>query len=92
MEVGKLYIVNRGNQNQSVGLIIKGGTSSVQVFGSQAKPSSLSDMVDLTDSETLGEGSHSFTMLPKFVYFTGTTDSIEPITANLVEAESKDQF
>ena len=35
MEVDKLYIVNRGNQNQSVGLIIKGGTSSVQVFGTQ---------------------------------------------------------
>ena len=77
MEVGVLYRLTRGNQNQSVGLIIKGATASVQVFGSQSKPTSLSDMEDCTDSIILDSGTWTFYMLPEYIYFDGTADSIE---------------
>jgi len=79
MEVDKVYRLKRGNQAQTVGLIIKGETASVQVLGSQAKPSQLTDMEDCTDGAVLDNGSWSFSMLPEYVYFSGTADSIEII-------------
>ena len=77
IETGKLYRLNRGNQNQSVGLVIKGLTASVQVFGSTIKPTQLSDMTDCTDAEILTEGTWSFTMLPEYVSVSGTADRID---------------
>lgn len=77
MEVAKLYRLNRGNQNQNVALVVKGEDASVQVYGSQSRPTQLSDMEDCTDSVILDNGFWPFSMLPEYVYFTGAADSIE---------------
>ena len=77
MVVSKLYRLGRGNQTQKVGLIVKGAAASVQVLGSQAKPSVITDMEDCTDSILLTNGTWAFEMLPEYVYFEGTADSIE---------------
>ena len=77
METGKLYRLKRGNQNQTVGLIVKGAAASVQVYGSQALPAALADMEDCTDGEVLAAGTFSFFTLPEYVYFDGTADSVE---------------
>lgn len=77
MEVEKVYQLNRGNQNQLVGLIIKGATASVQVFGSQSPPAALADMEDCTDSVVMDNGTWTFAMLPEYIYFTGTADDIQ---------------
>lgn len=79
MDVSKLYRLKRGNQSQEVGLIVKGALASFKCWGSQSKPESTDDMVDCTDGILLTEGSWTFDMLPEYVYFEGTADSIEII-------------
>ena len=82
MEANTLYKLTRGNQNQTVGLIIKGATANIQVYGSQSIPLQLSDMEDATDAVVLDNGSWAFSMLPEYVYFLGTADSIEMLGMN----------
>ena len=82
MKVSNLYRIKRGNQNQTIGLIVNGSSASIQILGSSAKPTALSEMVDLTDSETLSEGSYSFSMLPEYVYFSGTADRVDIVNAS----------
>lgn len=84
--VDKVYRTRRGNQNQTAGLIITGDTASIQVYGSTRRPSTLDDMVDLTDSDVLDEGAWPFAMLPEYIAFKGTADQID-----VVNMSAKDQ-
>lgn len=85
MVPGILYKTSRGNQDKSVGLIVKGATASIQVLGSQSNPDNTSDMVDCTDAELLDEGTWTFSMFPEYIYFLGTADSIEIIGMSIKE-------
>lgn len=80
MDTGRLYRLKRGNQTQTVGIIIKGATSSVTIYGSQSKPTALTDMVDCTDSTPLTLGAWPFSILPEYIAFDGTLD-----VANTIE-------
>lgn len=84
MDTGTLYKLNRGNQNQTIGLIIKGATASVQVFGSQSKPTSLSDMEDMA-GRVLESGAWTFRMLPEHIYLEGTADSIDIVNMSATD-------
>lgn len=78
MDTGKLYRVNRGNASEAAGLLIRGAAVDVQILGSQLKPTATGDMVDLTvDGSITEKGAYSFTMLPEYLYFLGTADSVE---------------
>ena len=77
MDVGRLYRLQRGNQTETIGLIIKGAAASIQIYGSARKPANVSDMVDCTDAEILDEGSWGFALLPEYITFVGTADYID---------------
>ena len=84
MQVDILYRTKRGNQDHSAAVLVKGATASIQVYGSQSIPTSLADMVDLSDgATTINEGAWPFIILPEYVYFTGTADSIEQVGFNV---------
>lgn len=84
MVTDELYKLNRGNQDQSVGVIIKGLNASINVLGSNSKPKALADLEDCA-GEVLERGCHTFTMLPEYVYFVGSADSIEILGMSITE-------
>ena len=75
---GKLYRISRGNQNSTVGFIIKGGTATL--LGSNSKPSETDDMVDLNGG-VLAIGFHTFPILPEYISVSGAATVIEIISA-----------
>lgn len=76
MEIGHLYKVNRSNQTETAGLLIKG--TAVNLLGSTSKPSQASDMVSLLDDgEVLTEGAWPIILLPEYIMVTGTADSVD---------------
>lgn len=88
MEVNKLYKLERGNQNQTVGLIVNGAGASVEVYCSAVCPTALSDMHLAHDPEvnaTLDAGPWSFSTLPEYVYIVGTADSINIVDRNATD-------
>lgn len=85
MEVDKLYKLNRGNQNQTVGLIVNGVGATINVLGSSVMPTSLSDLSDCANGTILTEGTHTFSVLPEYVYFSGTADRIDIVGMNYVD-------
>lgn len=77
MEIGHLYKVNRSNQTETAGLLIK-GIASIGLLGSTSKPSLASDMVSLLDDgEVLTEGAWPIILLPEYIMVTGTADSVD---------------
>lgn len=84
MEANKLYKVEplnyRGNTQRKCGLLLKGNTINITIYGSKTRPENLSEMVDLTNADPfISEGSYVLSMLPPFVYFDGTADIVELI-------------
>lgn len=82
MEVNKLYKLTvqdyRGNTDTTAVLLLKGITSDVGVLGRQALPSSQAEMIDLLNGDGIAaDGAYTFDLLPRYVCFTGTVDSIE---------------
>ena len=90
MEANVLYKIKRqnyqGNSGPEAGVIIKGDTVSITAYGSQTLPELLTDMVDIANG-TLFEsaGAQYFGILPKYVCFYGTADSIELINYEVIE-------
>ena len=90
MEVNILYKLKRenfqGNSGAVAGVIAKGAVVSLSVYGSMTRPSSLADMVNIAAGATLDEaGSYTFEILPQYVYFNGTADSIELVNYGIAE-------
>jgi hypothetical protein len=82
MEVDKLYRIKtqdyRGNTDPSAILLLKGNTVSIGFLGRQALPATKADMINLLNADTIkAEGAYSFELLPRYICFTGTADSIE---------------
>lgn len=91
METGILYriapsgqVFNAGYGTQG-GLIIKGSSVSINVLGSNTKPISTSDMVDIAGEQIEAAGAYPFSMLPRFIYINGTADSVELMLYNIEE-------
>lgn len=86
MVVNTVYKLERGNQNKTAGLIVRGAGSSVTIYGSQIKPTQLSDMNGLVENNApLTEGPWTFEMLTEFIYFVGTADRIDIIGKGVEE-------
>lgn len=84
MEALELYKVKRGNQGQSAGVIIKGDTVSINIYGSQSKPGALTDMVDITGEGTIEQkGAVAFALLPEYIAFSGTCDAFEIVGVSI---------
>lgn len=77
---GNLYKLSRGNQGQTVGFIIVGGTATL--LGSQAKPTETDDMTDLNGG-ALAIGFHTFPILPEYISINGAATSIEIIGSSI---------
>lgn len=89
MDVNTVYKVeplnNRGNTKRKCGLLLKGNSVNVRIYGLKSKPQSVSDLVDLTNNDPfIAEGAYLLTMLPTYIYFTGTADVIELINYTIV--------
>lgn len=95
MKANKLYRIVRhnfrGNTGPEAGVIIKGDTVSINVYGSHTLPETIDDMVDIANN-TLFEaaGAYNFSILPNYVCFYGTADSIEVV--NYDESEELATF
>jgi hypothetical protein len=90
MEANICYKVKRqnyqGNSGAIAGIIIKGAGISIDVLGSETRPALITDMVDIAGGTTLTDtGAHTFEILPQYIYFDGTADSIELINYEVVE-------
>lgn len=88
MEVDKLYRIKpqdyRGNTDPSAILLLKGNTVSIGFLGRQALPTEQADMVNLLNGDAIeAEGAYSFELLPRYICFTGTADSIELINYDI---------
>jgi len=89
MLVQHIYRIKRenhqGNTGPQAGIILKGATVSVNVFGSQTEPTDLTGMVDIAAGETFVlAGAYSFVILPEWVAFIGEADSVELVGYNMV--------
>jgi len=89
MEVNKLYKVEplnrRGNTNKKLGLLLGGGSVSITIYGKNTRPDYVNEMVDLTNSDPfIAEGAYVLSMLPQFVYFSGTADVVELINYSVI--------
>ena len=82
MELGKIHKLGRGNRNQTVGLIVKGDKSAVDIYGSQSIPSSLLDMVKCNKT-ALNEGLSNFPILPEYIVIIGHADKVEIVGASI---------
>lgn len=90
MEANVLYRIRRknyqGNTGPNEGVIIKGASVSIVVYGSQTLPTLLTDMVDIAAGTTFdAAGAYPFAILPQYICFYGTADSIELINYEIVE-------
>jgi len=90
MEVEKLYKVEphnrRGNTCRKLGLLLGGNTVDITIYGSKTNPANLVAMIDLTNADPfVAEGAYILSMLPKFVYLSGTADVIELINYSIEE-------
>jgi len=90
MEVDKLYKVQpqnyRGNTDPSAVLLLKGNSVSIGVLGRQALPAAQADMISLLAGDAIeAEGAYSFELLPRYICFTGSADSIELINYDIEE-------
>lgn len=77
MNTGVLYKLNRGNQNQTVGVIVSGVAATINILGSSIRPTSIDDLIDCAGGKILTEGAHTFSMLPEYIYFTGSASRID---------------
>jgi len=82
MEVNKLYKIQpqnyRGNTDPSAILLLKGAVVSIGLLGRQALPAAQADMINLLNGDAIeAEGAYSFELLPRYICFTGSADSIE---------------
>lgn len=82
METGKLYrlsrLNDRGNTGGIGGLILKGAAVNVLVYGSQTKPTALTEMVDITETGSItAAGAYSFSLFPEYIAITGVATAIE---------------
>jgi len=88
LTVGNTYKIKRQNYGGNTGsvgaLIFKGDSISVNVFGSQVKPSYQDEMVNLKDllyptrgAIIAAAGIFSFLILPDYIRIAGTVESIE---------------
>jgi len=82
MEVDKLYKIQpqnyRGNTDPSAILLLKGAVVSIGLLGRQALPAAQADMINLLNGDAIeSEGAYSFELLPRYICFTGSADSIE---------------
>lgn len=82
MEAAKLYRLSRvnyqGNTGSVGGLILKGATVNVLIYGSQTKPATLTEMVDITETGSItAAGGYAFSLFPEYIAITGTVTSIE---------------
>lgn len=90
MEANVLYRIKRknfqGNSGPEAGVIFKGASVSLVPYGSETQPTLLADMVDISNGTTFdAAGAYYFGILPQFVCFYGTADSIELINYDVVE-------
>jgi len=90
MEVDKLYKIQpqnyRGNTDPSAVLLLKGGTVSIGVLGRQTLPAAQADMINILNGDNIElEGAYSFELLPRYICFTGTADSIELVNYDIEE-------
>nr|WP_319265337.1 hypothetical protein [uncultured Draconibacterium sp.] len=86
MEKGKLYQVSRGNTGPSAGVILKGDSVNIDIYGSQSKPAALANMVDITGEGTItAAGAVAFALLPEYIAFDGNADAIEVVGVVLNE-------
>ena len=83
MVVSKLYKIKRsnyqGNTGPAAGIIVKGAGADVQILGSNTLPAAQANMVDIAGEQLTPAGSFTFAILPEYIYFVGTADSIELI-------------
>lgn len=88
MEANKLYRTKRvnyqGNTGGNAGLILKGATVNVAVYGSQSRPTALTDMVLITEEAAItAAGAYGFVLLPDFIAITGTVTAIELVNVTV---------
>lgn len=81
MEANKLFKLRRpnyqGNTGSTGGLILK-GTVNATILGSQARPTALNQMVDITENGAITEaGAYAFQILPDYIYVNGTATTVE---------------
>lgn len=82
LTIGNLYQTKRGNQTETAGILIKGDTASVTLYGSDSKPSVISDMVSLLDDgEVLTKGAYPIIVLPEYILVDGSADAVELVSA-----------
>lgn len=85
IELGKLYEVIITDK-ENLGILIKGDTINVDILGSQSKPLTLSDLIDLTESgAVVEEGAYAFTSLPLYLYLSGSADQVEAVGFTIKE-------
>ena len=82
IEEGKVYRATRqghqGNSSAMGGIILKGSTIDVIIYGSQTRPADLSEMVDITESGAIdAAGAYAFSLLPDYIAVVGTVTAIE---------------
>lgn len=90
MVVDKLYKIAvqdyRGNTDPTAVLLLKGITSDVGVLGRQIQPASKAVMIDLLNGDGIvADGAYTFDLLPKYICFTGTVDTIELVGYSIDE-------
>ena len=91
LSVSKLYKVrvqDYGSNTVPTGaLLLMGDTVSVAINGSQELPIYATDMVVLTEDATItAAGAYSFSILPTYIYITGTITAIQ-LVGYLAEEE-----
>lgn len=79
---GKIYELSVSTtlaQSRTIALLVKGGSVNLDIVGSKELPTSLADMHTIApeDAPFTEAGWLSFLMLPRYISFVGTADSVE---------------
>lgn len=92
MKPNILYKLNRGNQTEVIGFLIKGSSVSLELLGSVFKPDKASEMISLCDENISSNGAWPFIELPEFIFFKGEAEHIGIIGTSATEKSIINDF